>query len=206
VQLVNLVIGLFQLLPWWAAMAVLAGLVLGTVLYARRLMGRMLGDITRDIVAQGARLSDAVVSVHSVELTQALGQSSQFDSRPGDEDYDPDLDGNWSEEDGRFYWVDATIAPQQPDATWTPSELSLVRADFEPEEELEACMEVGLMHSLEIYRNGEFAPYVGDEVAGPQRLRMLFVADPEMREAKFAYHFNYFGSLELPALSPALVR
>jgi hypothetical protein len=194
----KLIIDLFLLLPWWAALGVLAALFIGFRLYAKHLFNRMMNNVTEDIVAQGTPLVDAVVSVHSVQPTGVPEQPSPFDSDPEDEHYDPDLDGNWTAEDGEFFLVDATIAPQQPDVVWTPGNLSLIRADFEPEEPLEACMEVGLLHSAEILRDGRFVPLGEGEVTGPQRLRMLFAATPGMAEAKFAYHFNYFGRVPLP--------
>jgi hypothetical protein len=194
----RLIIGLFLLLPWWAALGVLAAIVLGFWLYAKHLLNRMVSNVTEDIVAQGTPLVDAVVSVHSVQPTGVPEQPSPFDSDPEDEHYDPDLDGNWTAEDGEYFLVDATIAPQQPDAVWTPGNLSLIRADFEPEEPLEACMEVGLLHSAEIFRDGRFVPFGDEEVTGPQRLRMLFASTPGMADAKFAYHFNYFGRVQLP--------
>jgi hypothetical protein len=197
-RLINLVIGLFLLLPWWAALGVLGALIVGLVLYARRLFSRVVRNVTDEIVAQGTPLTDAVVSIHSVQRTGVPARPSPFDSGPEDEDYEPDLDGTWSAEDGEFFLIDATIAPQHPDAVWMPGNLSLIRADFEPEEPLEACLEVGLLHSAEIFRDGRFVPLGDEEVTGPQRLRMLFAATPGIAEAKFAYHFNYFGRLQLP--------
>jgi hypothetical protein len=58
---------------------------------------------------------------------------------------------------------------------------------------------MGLVRSLEVKRGGAFVAQGSGNVVGPQRLRILFAVPHGLVNAKFAYHFTYFGSLILTA-------
>jgi hypothetical protein len=197
-RLILLVVNLFALLPWWAALGVIAAMVVGLMLLGKYLVYRLFRDCVAAVANQGAALKNAAATVHSVTPTEAPQEASPFDLDPEDENYDEDLDGNWQNEEADFYWIEVTIAPAQDDVDWNPSALSLVAADFEPSEELEACAEMCALHSLEKLRDGKFRKFGEGMVTGEQRLRLLIAAPPGLRDVKFAYFFEYFGELVLP--------
>jgi hypothetical protein len=207
-QLVNFVLNLFILLPWWGAVAVLVGLAAGLWLGTKYLVHRMFQDVCKAVANEGAGLAEATTQVHSVESTATPTHRSAFDADPEDEDFDPELDGNWTDEDGAYFQVDATITPRNPETTWDPSVLSLVSADFAPRDQLEATDRMALLHSVQVFRNGRFVDFAEGLLRGPQRLKMLFAAAPDLRDVKFSYHFTRFGRLTLPAnpLQPATQR
>ncbi|MBI3861180.1 MAG: hypothetical protein HY290_04725 [Planctomycetia bacterium] len=207
-QLINFVINLFVLLPWWGAVAVLLGLAASFWAFGHYIVYRLKRDIVGSIKEQGQPLHEALVTVHSVEQAEPPAEKSsldEFDSEFDDEfadendEDDAELDGEFAAEDTAWNWIDVTIAPKAADASWNPSDLALVPADFQAQEELEFCEQTGLLHTLEIWRNGKFQPQRNGNVAGTQRLRMLFAVAPEVRNAKFTYHFTEFGRLNLPA-------
>ncbi|MGQ0633930.1 MAG: hypothetical protein ACT4QC_04930 [Planctomycetaceae bacterium] len=189
---------LFDLLPWWGAVGVLLALAAGFYVAAKYLFHRMHREIVQSVVEQGAPLADALVSVHSAEPAEVPSEPA-FDDDPDNENYNPDLDGNLTADEVDYYGIGATIAPEDPTAEWHPEALSLVSADFEPQEELEATDQTDLLHTVEILRGRKFARLRNESVAGAQRLRMLFAVTKRLREAKFACHFNYFGRVTLPA-------
>ena len=205
-RFVLFVVDLFRWLPWWGALGVLAGLAVGFWALARYFLYRLERDVIKAVSEEGKPLEDALVSVHSVEAAPVPTEPSPLDLDPDDENYDPDLDGTVpTDEAADYFWIDASIAPQDPAATWDPSSLTLVAGDFEAEEELEFCQEMALLHALEVWHDGEFAPRGEGHLAGPQRLRMLFAVPHGLKEAKFAYHFTHFGRLALPAPIEAVV-
>ena len=115
-----------------------------------------------------------------------------------DESYDPEYDDDWNDDEGtEFCWIDATIAPQNPVAPWEPGMISLVPAEFEPDEALEVPGLIGLPHTIEILQEGRFVPYGNELVCGRHRLRMLFAVPQDLHDARFAYQFTYFGSVSL---------
>lgn len=198
-RLVLLVVDLFRWLPWWGALAVLAGSAVGFMALAKYFWHRLERDIVAAVSEQGEPLADALVSVHSVESAPPPAEPSPLNLDPDDKNFDPDLDGVIpTDEAADYYWIDATIAPHDPQAEWDPSTLTLVRGDFEPHEELELCMDTALLHTLEIWCEGDFAPRGAGLVTGPQRLRMLFAVPHGMLWVKFACHFTYFGDFALP--------
>lgn len=198
-RLILLVIDLFRWLPWWGAVAVLAGLAAGLWALGKYLMYRLHRDVTSAVLAQGTPLSDAIVEVHSIEPAPSPTEPALIGLDPDDENYDPELDDFDQPGTTDYFWIDATIAPHDPEAEWDPTAVFVVQRDFEPEEELDFCEEMGLIHTLEIWRNGEFIPHRSSDVAGPQRLRMLLAVPHGLTNAKFAYHFTYFGSVTFPA-------
>jgi hypothetical protein len=197
-RFIAFVVGLFQALPWWGALAVLGALVVGLLLLAKLALRRMMHDITREIVDRGLPLAGAAVTVHAVEPAAApTGPSPLEAGWEQDESYDPEYDDDWNDEGTEFCWIDATIAPQNPVAPWEPGMISLVPAEFEPDEALEVPGLIGVPHTIEILQEGRFVPYGNELVCGRHRLRMLFAVPQDLHEARFAYQFTYFGSVSL---------
>jgi hypothetical protein len=198
-RLVLFVADLFLLLPWWGAVGVLLFGAVGLWVLGKSLVYRLTHDVTQAVIAQGTPLTDALVNVHSVEPAEPPSGPSLIGLDPDDEDYDPELDDLESTAGTDYFRVEATIAPHDLEAEWDPSILFLVPHDFEPEDDLVISETMAVVHTLEIWRNGKFAPQGEGDVTGPQRLRMLFAVPHGLKHAKFAYHFTYFGSLALPA-------
>jgi hypothetical protein len=198
-RFVLLVVDLFQVLPWWGAVTVLVSSALGLWVLGHYIVRRLFREVTEAVIAEGLPLADALVNVHSVEPVEPPTEPSLIGFDPDDENYDPDLDGLDAAEATGYFRVDATIAPRDPEATWDPSALFLVEREFEPEEELDFCETMATIHTLEVWRNGGFVLAREGNVAGPQRLRMVFAVPHGLADAKFAYHFTYFGRLALPA-------
>jgi len=198
-RLILFVVDLFCVLPWWGAVAVLAGLVAALWAFGHYIAHRLRRELTDAVLAQGTPLADALVEVHSVEPAAPPTQPSLMDIDEGTDDFDPELCEDDESGTTNYYRVDATIAPHDPQAEWDPSALFVVQRDFEPEEELAFCEKMGLVHSLELQRDGEFVSQHSGNVVGPQRLRILFAVPRGLQIAKFAYHFTYFGSVTFPA-------
>jgi hypothetical protein len=198
-RLILIVVDLFCVLPWWGAVGVLVGLVAALWAFGHYVVHRVQRELTEAVLSQGTPLADALVEVHSVEAAEPPTERSLIDLESDPEEYD--LDPGEDDERGTtdYYRVDATIAPHDPQAEWDPSALFVVRREFEPEEELAFCETMGLVHSLELKRDGEFVSHGSGNVVGPQRLQILFAVPHGLQNAKFAYHFTYFGSLTFPA-------
>ena len=108
------------------------------------------------------------------------------------------MDGAFASDEFGYYWIEATIAPQETQAVWDPSALALVPADFQPDTEFEFSGQTALLHTLEVWRNGRFQAQGAHNVTGTQRMRMLFAIPHDVQQAKFAYHFTHFGRVALP--------
>jgi hypothetical protein len=197
-RLILVVVELFRWLPWWGAAGVLVFIAAGLWGLAHYFVHRFKREVARSVREQGQPLTDALVSLHSVEPAERPTADSPLDD-PDDEYYDPDMDGMFATDDFDYFWIEATVAPQDAQAKWDPSALALVPADFQPDEEFEFSGQTALLHTLEIWRNGRFEPQGAQSVTGRQRLRMLFAVPHDVRDAKFAYHFTHFGKVALPA-------
>src|SRR5262249_723933 len=156
---------------------------------------RLRRELTETVLAEGTPLADALVEVHSVEPAEAPTECSLIDT----DEYDPELGNDDEAGTTNYYRVDAPIAPHDLQPELDPSALFLVQRDFMPDEDLAFCETMGLGRSLEIQRDGVFVAQGSGHVVGPQRLRILFAVPHGLVNAKFAYHFTYFGSLTLPA-------
>jgi hypothetical protein len=197
-QLLNFVTNLFVLLPWWGATAVLIGLAVSLWGAGHYVMYRFRREIEGAIKEQGKPLAGALATVHSVQAVEAPTSASEldeFDDEFDDEDPegDPEADG--------FGWfrVEATIAPPSAQFDWDPTALVLVPGDFKPETDFEFSLGTALLHTVEVWRNGEFQAHRAGTVAGTQRLRLLFAIPHDVREAQFSYHFTTFGRFTVPA-------
>jgi hypothetical protein len=88
------------------------------------------------------------------------------------------------------------------DASWDPTALALVPAEYVASDPTEVCDRPCPLHSAEIFEDGQFRPAPEREVRGAQRLRMLFAVHEELRAVKFGLFVTYFGHIELPAPLP----
>jgi hypothetical protein len=190
--------------PWWVY--VVAGLAVPVVLFkvAGWYIKRRFDQIVHEAVrGAGSALAGATAEVHSVEAVPPPAGPSPYDSEEGDDDFCEELDGQpWEADEGDFYLIDATITPADPSATWDPTGIGLVPADFEPDDPTECSEVMGALHSAERFRGGEWRPAREGLLTGPQRLRMLFGVPKGMRAVKFACVVTYFGRVELPPPHP----
>src|SRR5262245_13778768 len=122
-QIVNFILNLFILLPWWAAVAVIVALGGGLWLTVKYLMYKMHRDVCEAVANEGAAMATAQATVHSVKPAPAPTDRSVYDAH--DEDYDPEVDDYDPAELGAYYQVEATIDPGEPATTWDPTALSL---------------------------------------------------------------------------------
>lgn len=204
-RLILFVVDLFVLLPWWGAAGVLVFLAGGLWALAHYFVHRFQREVAEAVKEQGKPLADALVTVHSVKpaeppTTPSLLDDSDDEFDDSDDEFDDsEMNGSFATDDCSFFWIEATIAPQDGQAAWDPSVLALVPADFQPDVEFEFSGQTALLHTLEVRRNGRFEPQGSKNVTGPQRLRLLFAVPQDVREAKFTYHFTYFGKVAFPA-------
>jgi hypothetical protein len=198
------IVGLFELFPWWAALLILGGFVLGSIWYFKWKFHKIVHEAILEV---GSGLKDAAVTVHGVTAVAKPAGPSPYDLAEDDENFDPDLDGTaWDEDGGTFYSIDATIAPVDPALRWDPSGLAVVPADFEPEDPTDVCMQLGGLHSAEVFRDGMWLPLKEGDRTGTQRVKFLFAIPDGVRAVKFAQLVTYFGRVELPAPVPAAGR
>ena len=197
--LINLMLNL----PWWGNLILLAVLV-ALFYFAGWWFRRRFEQITRDAVLEvGAAMKEAGVTVHAVEARPMPSAHSPYDIKEDDEDFVEGVDNEpWDDKDVNYYAIDATITPGDPDAKWDPTALTLVPADYVPDDEVEISERMCPLHSADIFVNGRFQPAREEEVHGPQRLRMLFAVHDGLRTVKFGMFVTYFGHVDLPAPLP----
>jgi hypothetical protein len=184
---VALVAGAVKLFGWWAVVIVpLVGLVL-----AKLVLGRLVKRLfMMPFKAKGAVLRGARAQVHAVNPTMA--------PRADDEGAEQ-LDDVGSRD---FYEIEATItpaaAPQGPFQLWEPGEIRLVPPGFKPEDDSadDACEIV----KLEIQGDGGWHVEEGMKYPGPQRLRLTAAVKRGLRQLRFQYYFELFGTVSLPAI------
>jgi hypothetical protein len=193
--LVNLMLNL----PWWIDLILLGVLVLLFFLSGWWIRRRF-EQITREAVLEvGAAMKDAQVTVHAVEARPLPAAASPYGIHEDDEEFVEGVDNEpWDDDGVNYYAIDATIAPADPNAKWDPTALSLVPADYIPDDEVEISEKICPMHSADIFVNGRFQPAPEREVRGPQRLRMLFAVHEGLRAVKFGMFVTYFGHVDLP--------
>ena len=162
-------------LPWWLTVGAIV-LFLAIVF---TFGGRILEAIFKiPFRAKGAVLRGASAEVHSV--TQ---------------------DAN-----GDFFLVDVTILPVGPGAgafqLWEPGELRLVSPGAKPED-TDADGDLCDIKRVEIEADGAFAADEGMKYGGPQRLRLMLAAAPNVSDLQFRYYFELFGKVSLPPSAAA---
>ena len=190
-------------LPWWASLTIVV-LLVALFFISGWWLRRRFEQITHDAVLEaGSALAGAQVTVHAVEAAAKPAGKSPYDIQEDDEDYDPEIDGEpWDDEGMNYYSIDVTIAPANSTVTWDPTALSLVPADYQPEDEIDISEQLCPLHSAEIFEHGRWIPAPEKDIRGASRLRMLFAIHEGLRAVKFAMFVTYFGRVELPAPLP----
>jgi hypothetical protein len=190
-------------LPWWGNLILLAVLVVLLYLSGWYLRRRF-EQITRGAVLEvGAAMKDARVAVHAVEARPMPSPHSPYDIKEDDEHFVDGVDNEpWDDKDVSYYAIDATIAPIDPHAKWDPTALTLVPADYAPDDEVEISEQMCPLHSADIFVDGRFQPAPERDVRGTQRLRMLFAVHDGLQAVRFGMFATYFGHVDLPAPLP----
>jgi hypothetical protein len=205
-RLIVSLISLFSDLPWWASLVVIAVLIAGVYLAMKWVQWKFDKIVHETIIGVGSALKDAQVTLHSVIAVAAPERASPYDCSEDDENFAEGLDGEpWEADDADFYLIDATITPAIPMAVWDPTALTVVLADFAPDDETDACIKIGGLHSAQLFENGRFVPATEEMVVGPQRVKMLFGIPNGVREVKLASMVTYFGEIRLPTPLPKKV-
>src|SRR5262245_49541227 len=153
--LVNLMLNL----PWWIDL-VLIGVLIVLFFLSGWWLRRRFEQITREAVLEvGAAMKDAQVTVHAVEARPAPAGPSPYDLDKDDENFMEGVDDEpWDNDGVSYFAIDVTIAPVDPMAKWDPTALTLVPADYVPDDEVEISEHMCPLHSADIYLNGRFQP------------------------------------------------
>jgi hypothetical protein len=171
-------------LPWWALG--LGFLLLVTL--GKFLIGRMIRKLfLMPFRAKGAVLKGASAKIHTVSSTVASATD------------EIDVAGERRE----HYLVEVTITPGDPTgpfALWEPGELRLVHPasvlrpeSDERDDEDNACE----VTKIQIEGDGRWNDDEGMKYGGAQRLRLHLATQQDVRELKFRYYFEEFGSIKL---------
>jgi len=176
--LLNLV-GLLILLPLWGKIALVVGLtafVVGVGLWFKYQFHKI---VEEGILNAGVALAGARVDVHGIRAVPAPVGPSPYDAKDGDDDFVEGVDDeDWNEPGVAFYELDVTVSPTDPDAEWSPDGLSIVPADWVPEEKTDVCERMGAVHTVHLYEVGRWVLGDGDNVAGTHRVKLLFGFEP----------------------------
>ncbi len=182
---------LFQALGWLAIPVVLAAnLVL--LLVAKKIIGRLITKaLTAPFKAKGAVLRGARAEIHAVTPAAAPQRSADEDSL--ETDAAPHV----------HYLVDVTVTPVPTDGPfqyWDPGDIRLVHPTASPDD-THGDDEAGEIHAVRIWQDGAFVDTEGMKFPGPQRLELHVGVAPTIREVRFRYYFELFGTVRFP--SPA---
>src|SRR5262245_29866556 len=125
-------------LPWWGNLILIA-LLIGLFFVGGWWIRRKFEQITREAVLEvGAMMKDAQVTIHAVEARPMPSAHSPYDIKEDDEDFMDGVDNEpWDDKDVNYYAIDATITPVDHSAKWDPTGLTLVPADYVPDDEVE---------------------------------------------------------------------
>lgn len=191
----------------WIAVPILVVLVLASIFAGLVLLKRNAGRLVERVLSQpfkmkGAVLRDAEATIHSVL------PAGEVPFVPAAPDPDDDTDGVPAADVPKVrWWIDVTIVPaaqcgQTPFGAWEPGELSLAAPDASPDD-VDDESGADIVH-VEVEEEGTFKRWEGEKYVGPQRLRLLASVPESMREARFRYYFELFGSVQLPAAASQL--
>ena len=190
-------------LPWWGNLILIAGLVVLFYVggwWFRRRFDRIVHE---GVLEMGSALKGATVAVHSVEAVPLPSRHSPYDISKDDENFMEGVDDEpWNEEGVNYYAIDVTITPANEAGPWDPTALTLVPADYIPDDPTEITEQMCPLHSAEVFVNGHYERAPEKEVRGPRRLRMVFAVHEGLRAVKFGLFVTYFGHVDLPAPLP----
>ena len=209
----NFLLNLFAwliILPWWGKLVLVGGLavvIVGGAWWIKYQFHKITEDAVRNA---GSALAGATVELHSIRPVPAPKGPSQYDAKPGDEDFCEGIDDEeWDEPGVAFYELDATIRPVDPEAVWNPTSLGPVPADWKGDSDIDVCENTGAVHTAHVYRGGGWIPVAEDDVdlSGKQRIRLLFGFQPDGVQAiKLRMVVTTFGdAFRLPAPLPRVV-
>jgi hypothetical protein len=176
-------IAVVKLLPWWAGLAVLIGLVLAAKLFAGRLLKRFFMGLFK---AKGAALAGADATLHGITAAQP--------PKP-----DPDDEGGGGElEQGPLRWVHIDLTVHVPDDNtgktpfrlWDPHELCLVPVDTKPgPPDEDGDEDLGTIAGAEVHDNGSWVTAEG-KLEGSHRIRLHAGVKPGVQHFKLRYYFE----------------
>ena len=180
---------LVQAIGWLAIPVILASnLVLLFVL--KKVLGRLITKaFTAPFKAKGAVLRGASAEIHSVTPTPAPPR------REDDEDS--------ASEAGPLvhYLIDVTVTPAASDGPfqmWEPGDIRLALPTAKADD-TDGGDDVGEIHTVRIWQDGAFVDDEGMKFPGPQRLELHVGVAPAIREVRFRYYFELFGTVRFPA-------
>lgn len=177
--LLNLV-GLLIVLPLWGKIALVVGLVAFVVGAGMWLKYQFHKIAEESVLGAGAALENAKVDVHGIKAVPAPSGPSPYDPKEGDEDFMEGVDDEgWDEPGVAFYELDVTLTPIDPEAEWSPDGLSIVPADWVPEEKTDICERMGGVHTAHVFQHGRWELGDGGNVVGTQRVKLLFGFQPK---------------------------
>jgi len=204
------IIELLLTLPWWASCLLVAAIVaffagIGLWFHWK------ISSITKEALAEAAGpLVDAQLTIHAIKPAERPTTISLFELEDDDDD-DAEFDaadeddptGDYIEawqSDGDFFWIDATITPKNPTATWHASILTLVPVNWKGSIGA-LCETPGPLHTAELFAGNGFRTLRDGEdiLTGPRRVRLLMAAPPGHSHVKLAYFNTTFGNFQLPS-------
>jgi hypothetical protein len=174
-------------LPWWALIALFAGLLVVAKFAIKRLLNQL---FLVPFKMKGAVLQAATVEIHSVRPADA---PTKIDGSPEPEAIVP----------RRYFTLEVTIRPKDVTgkfAHWEPGELRLTQPEHhvstgdDPSMEDDSCE----ISELQYEDGGAFNADEGFKFVGPKRLRMTLGVREGVSRLKFEYYFEEFGEVALP--------
>jgi len=184
-------------LPWWATVLLVAAGVLLAKPLGSWLFVRL---IVAPIRLKGSVLRGAELVVHGVEPTQAP------EPQPCTDDDDDEVA---PAEPLAWYWLDLTITPRLAKGArfthWEPGDLSLAHPDARPPslKDDDEPEDVGQVHDVQVWVDGDFAPDEIGKYEGSQRVRLLAGMNPDATLAKLRYYFEFVGTVRFPGMIDA---
>lgn len=188
------------LIFYYGIWGLLASLLLLSIVFqvGKRLAGKMLLNLfTTPFRAKGAVLKNADVRVLSVTPAPTPRHEQIVDAPTGLEDAEVGAGGSHD-----WYYLDVTITPQPspgPFTVWEPSEMALVGPNANPTPLEDDGSELGTIHSVQIWQDGDWQRDSIGKYEGPQRLKLHIGVRSGERRLRFRYYFEIFGHIELPA-------
>ena len=182
-----------KLLPWWASVAGVLGLLFALKLFG----GRMLEAIfSAPFRAKSKVLEGAEVEINSVEDVERPRRADDDEEDEGEGDEE-----GWPGKIVRYVAVDLRLTPRPTDGPfglWEPGELALAppRASGRLDDDEDGCLLV--VGKVELHEDEGFVEWSGDKLEGAQRVRLTFGVPASCpKDLRFTYYFAQFGSIEL---------
>lgn len=175
----------------WLAIPVILAANLVLLLVLKKVIGRLITKaFTAPFKAKGAVLRGASAEIHSVTPAPAP---------PRREEDDEDS----ASEAGPLvhYLIDVTVTPEANDGPfqmWEPGDIRLALPTAKADD-TDGDDDAGEIHAVRIWQEGAFVDDEGMKFPGPQRLELHVGVAPAIREVRFRYYFELFGTVRFPA-------